>query len=243
MRLIVVSLLLLAFLACGRNPPTPSPTQTTVKPVTSSRPPFKTKEPERYSAKRVTTSEEYSSGNLTSSHQTTTQIHRSGLQRRDEYESSAGVNMVYIESSSGRFLVVPSLQLYAELNASSNGLPVEGVEDDVTAGLLSSTAVEAEYQPVNDEELNGRRCVKYLVRQNPGSEPEASRDSFIWVDEALAMPIRLESRRADAGKTYRFVTELRDITTQVDEKVFRVPPGYQKIEHQQLLQRIAQAAH
>jgi hypothetical protein len=244
MRLIVVSLLLLALLACSRNPQSSSPTQTTVKTVTSSRPPFKTKEPERYSAKRVTSSEEYSSGNLTSSHGTTTQVLRSGLQRRDEYESSAGVNLVYIENSSGRFLIVPSLQLYAELYASpSNDLPVEGFEYNGAQGLLSSTAVEAEYQSLNVEEVNGRRCVKYLVRQNPSSGPEASRDSFVWVDEELLMPIRLESTRTDADKTYRFVTELRDITTQVDEKVFRVPAGYQKIEHQQLLQRIAQTAH
>jgi len=153
--------------------------------------------------------------------------------------------MVYVENSAGWFLIIPSLQLYAELNASaSNVLPAEVSGENATQVPLDSSPREAEYQVLSGEDLNGRRALKYLVRQILDSDPTASsRDSFVWVDEELSIPIRSESTRTDAGKTFRFVTELRDISTQVDDKSFEVPAGYQKVEHKSLLQRIAQTAH
>ena len=193
---------------------------------------------------RVTTSEEVNAGSAASiTHTSVTVIFRSGANRREEYKSDKA-EIVYLENETGRFVLVPALKSFGDLNSSTNTTKTPLVDDltaaNLTHGLLADTSTSAIYQPIGAEELNGRRTVKYLVRQNLNAADADTRDTFVWVDDELGMPIRSESTHTAAGKTFRFVTELRELSTQVDEKAFAIPNEYQEVEYRQLSQRIAE---
>ena len=242
-KLLTVSLVLVLILVSGCNRSESTPPTRDSESVVSSLPPFKTKEPERYRAKRITTSEEYRSGSSqTASRTTTTFIFRSGVNRREEYESE-NEKLIYLENVNGRFIIAPALKSYADLSGdgSVNRLPTDEIAGtNVTEGLLIDAPVSALYQPIGAEEVNGRRTVKYLVRQTPNETNAAGHNSFVWVDDDLGLPIRSESTHTEAGTTIRFVTELQEISTQVDEKLFEIPSGFQKVEVRQLSQRNAE---
>jgi outer membrane lipoprotein-sorting protein len=239
--LIVAPLLILS--GCSRLTTESNSSPRNPEVLVSSRPPFNTKEPERYRAMRVTTSEEANSGSSPAITQTSvTVIVRSGPNRREEYKSNQ-TELVYLENQNGRFLLVPALKSFGELNtqnAITSALPLDDANGaNVTQGLLADASASAVYQPLGAEEFNGRRTIKYLVRQNLNAADTASRDTFIWVDDELGIPIRSESTHNAAGKTFRYLTELREISTQVDEKAFVIPTGYQQVEFSHLSQRIA----
>lgn len=239
----LVLVLLVFLVACNRASNDTQPSQPAVQTVVSSRPPFKTKEPERYRATRVTTSEEYSAGSSAFvTQKTMTRIFRSGVNRREEHDSSNGRQWIYLETTSGRFVLIPALNSFAELTGSA-ALPSEPIEDGMSEHLLRNMPVESFYQAFGSEELNGRRAVKYLVRQKSNAAEGNNRDTFVWIDDELGMPIRSESAHTEAGKTFRFVTELLEIEIDVDEKLFEIPKGFQKIEHTKLLQRIAERSN
>lgn len=236
--------LVLLTVGCNRLTSNTSSPPETVEPVLSSRPPYKTREPERYRATRVTLSEESVAGATpTTTQTTTTRVFRSGVNRREEYESSNGNALVYLENRSGRFVIIPGLKVFAELSAGSlpmGPLPQETTSADVTNGVLTENVVEAIYQTLGAEELNGRRTVKYLVRESSGDAGEAGRDTFVWVDDELGMPIRSESTHTEGATSVHFITELRDVSTDVNEDVFQLPKDFQKVEHAKLLQRMAE---
>src|SRR2546428_11175356 len=88
----------------------------------SSVPPFSTKEPERYQATRIFTSVEYRNGAADSAPETVTTkmlIARDGGKRREEY-NSAEATTVYLEIPTGRFVLLPSKRLYADLSVASS---------------------------------------------------------------------------------------------------------------------------
>lgn len=247
-RFLLIAILLSPAVACNRFTGTPSTPTDSVTPVISSRPPFQTKEPERYRAIRVITSEEYfPNSSPVAARSTTTKLFKAGTNRREEYEAAKGLQLVYLENAVGRFVFVPSIKSYAELNIGTAPkipqLDEAQTSANVTQGLLAEAAIAATYQLLGPEQLNGRKTIKYLVRQSPAETTATPRDTFIWVDNELGMPIRSESTYTEAGSVFRFSTELREISNQVDENVFALPPGLQKLEHTQLMQRIAELTH
>lgn len=235
--------LVLLAVGCNRlTSNTPSPPET-VEPVLSSRPPYKTREPERYRATRVTLSEESVAGATpTTTQTTTTRVFRSGVNRREEYESPNGNTLVYLENGSGRFVIIPGLKVFAELSTGSLPVPLpqETASTDLTNGVLTENVVEAIYQTLGAEELNGRRTVKYLVRESSGDAGEAGRDTFVWIDDEMGMPIRSESTHTEGATSVHFITELRDVSIDVNEDVFQLPKDFVKVEHAKLLQRMAE---
>src|SRR4026207_2334736 len=82
-------------------------------------PPFATKEPNRYQATRTITSTETptDSGSVNETHTTTVNISRDGVQRREEHETSDSGSLVYLENTSGRFILRPNLKLYADADS------------------------------------------------------------------------------------------------------------------------------
>lgn len=212
--------------------------------ATSTKPPYSTKEPERYQAIRVMTIGA-SSSNSTSpppDQESKVLIARDGAKRREEYISGANEHIIYLEIPAGRFVLLPASKLYADLAASQNEA---GVIDPVadspvvsTDELLNEAHEAAKYQPLGTEVVGGRTTTKYRVTTaKASSETNARKETLIWVDEALGMPVRSETTFGVEGSA-KAIMELKDIRLEVDEHLFEIPGDYKKVAARLVHERI-----
>lgn len=201
-------------------------------------PPFATKEPDRYQATRIITYTETTtdSGSVNETHTTTVNISRDGIQRREEHETSAAGPIVYLENTSGHFILLPKLKLYANADseAKGNGVNEHTVMLDESSPdlLLHASPAASLYLKLGPENASGRTTSKYRVSDSdaiPGSE------SFIWVDESLGMPIKSESIHRSSTFTTKTSMELKDIRLEVDPALFLLPGDYREVAISELL--------
>jgi hypothetical protein len=160
--------------------------------------------------------------------------------RREEYETAPGDSMVYLEIPAGRFVLLPSARLMADLNAASPNYPVElplpALEGELsTDRLLNQLPVETRYQPIGAETVNGRSAMKYRVLAVGANS--SGGETLIWVDEALKMPIRWEIRTTASEPQTRTVMELSEISLVVDAGTFALPTDYRRVNSRSLRER------
>jgi outer membrane lipoprotein-sorting protein len=204
--------------------------------ITSSIPPFATREPASYQAVRITTTSE--SSNLASSPLETRTVRvfiaREGDWRREEYEDGAGEKIVYLENSQGRFVLIPSNKVYADLNAaealtSSVELPQDAAEISADR-LLHETHSEARYQKLGIENVEGRTATKYrITKADAGNGTAGSSETLIWIDESLGMPIRSESTFVGAPYS-KVLMELKNLSLNVDDQLFELAMDFKKVD-------------
>ena len=163
---------------------------------------------------------------------TRTSIAKDGNRRRDEYETSTGEKIVYLDLPDGRFILLPAAKLYADVGreaATARDSPdqKDGSEESSPDLLLNADRIETQYQKVGSEILNGRNTSKYRVVVNTSARGNVSTgESFIWIDETLGMPVKSETVTTDGN---RMTMELSEIVLDVDERVFQIPGGYKKV--------------
>ena len=221
--LISVSLLLLT-ISC--RPQNNSVTNENSSPntVVSSTPPFQTKEPNRYRAIRIVTVVSATGQTVI----TKNLVARDGEMRRNESQV-ASKTIAYIETQEGRLLLLPDEKIYAEVTSDSD-LPA--TEDDEALarspeGVLHAETGNTSYQNLGKETFGSRNTDKYRVVVNAASAGNVSvSETLIWIDEALKMPVKSETKSADGT---RVSTELAEIALEVDDDLFRVPKDYQKV--------------
>ncbi|HET9713265.1 MAG TPA: hypothetical protein VFP64_15330, partial [Pyrinomonadaceae bacterium] len=91
-------------------------------------------------------------------------------------------------------------------------------------------------QKLGSEVIGGRNSIKYRVVVNSSTGGNVTRsETLIWVDEALNMPIRSETKSSDGT---RITTELTNISLDVDKRVFQVPDGYEKVTFTEFRKRL-----
>lgn len=190
--------------------------------VVSTTPPFKTKEPERYSATRTITIFS-SNGDPVISR---TLIARDGPMRREEPLTTEG-RAVYLDLPEGRFILYPDEKIYAAATAENEPAESMEAEEKSPDRLLHIEPINTTYQSLGAETVNGRSTIKYrIVVNNPGPENVTLNETVMWIDDALNMPIKSETKSA-AG--IRSVMELSDVAFEVDKQLFQIPVGYEKI--------------
>lgn len=210
---------------------------------TQATPPFPTKEPERYQALvaiSIDTGQQESLPELAALKNQEMTIARDGEKRRSELQFLPGVKVVYLQLASGRYVLYPAQKLYAEMKMDgSNGLPnpVSGVPADFSPDkLVNSSFSGARYEKLGTEEVGGRMTTKYRVTW-PGADAsrEAPSEAFIWADESLGMPIKVETTPREGAK---YTTEWRDIKLDVDPALFELPKNYKKVTHEELTSKL-----
>ena len=190
--------------------------------VVSSTPPFKTKEPEQYSATRTITTfgpngEKFVESKL---------IGRDGLMRREE-SASQQTQIVYLDSPEGRFILWPEQKIYAVQEGDWATPPPSETEEDSPDRLLHIEPSVTTYQYLGTDTVAGRDAAKYRVVVNSSlTENVNANETLIWIDNALNMPIKSEMRSRDGVLV---VTELSDIKVPPDKQLFQIPAGYEKI--------------
>jgi hypothetical protein len=221
--------LLLVAIGCAQNQKITTTETNANETIVSSTPPFQTKEPERYRATRTITT-------VTAAGETTVtrdRVARNGEWRRDEPEIAARP-MVFLYGPDGKFLLLPETKTFDELTKLDQPETLgDEVESDTSPDrLLHTDPIATTYHKIGSETVNGRTTQKYrAVVNSPTGANVTANETLIWVDEALQMPIKSETKSSD-GK--RVTTELTDISLDVEQALFRVPEGYQKITLKEL---------
>jgi hypothetical protein len=202
-------------------------------------PPFATREPEAYQAKRITTFTEAAPDNLdvaAPQRVVTVLLARLGEQRREEYEAEPIGTVVYLENPGGRFVLLPQAKLYADANEAENesAAPLDTLSETIAPDLLLNAQLPAiQYQKLGVEVIVGLVTTKYRVITDTNKN-----ENFVWVDEQLGMPVASRYTSAEANRSTRVTMELRDIRTAVDPRIFVLPADYRKVAASQLLELI-----
>ena len=230
MRPLLLLVLLLCLTAC-KSQSNPATTDTAKSDtVVSSTPPFQTKEPERYQATRIITITT-PDGKTTI---TKTAIARDGDLRRHESET-ASKQVAYLDLPEGRFVLLPDDKVYADL-AAENGVSTNEEEEITPERLLHTETGSTSYQKLGSEVVGGRNSTKYRVVVNSSGGGNVSMsETLIWIDDALNMPIRSETKSPDGTQ---IKTELTDILLEVDKSMFQLPQGYEKIAFSEFRNRL-----
>jgi hypothetical protein len=99
---------------------------------------------------------------------------------------------------------------------------------------------------VGDDTMNGRAADKYryaTTTNTSTSAGEVKSEAFVYVDKETGLPLRAELYTEASGnvqgvKGAKIVAEMRDITTTVDDSLFQVPAGLNKVPPEQVRQQI-----
>ena len=99
---------------------------------------------------------------------------------------------------------------------------------------------------VGDDTMNGRAADKYrysATTNTSTSAGEVKSEAFFFVDKETGLPLRSQLNSEASGnvqgvKGMRIVAEMRDISTNVDEALFQVPAGFNKVPPEQVRQQI-----
>ena len=227
--LICSSLALLIVASCRAQNDAPATNSASSDTVVSTTPPFQTKEPERYRATRTITSVTADGKTYVITHS----IAKDGELRRFEVKFAS--KMIFLDLPEGKLLLLPDKKVYAD---QSNGPPGSSDEDESSPErLLHTDTGNSTYQKLGTESISGRKTEKYRVVVNNGNARNvSSSETLIWIDEALGMPIRSETKSSDGSRS---TMELSDIALEVDKNLFQVPNDYKKITAAELYQLLA----
>lgn len=198
--------------------------------IVAATPPFKTREPDRYRATRVTTMQAADGESIV----TKTLIARDGVRRRQETETETQ-RRAYLELPEGKFVLLIEEKLYADLGSDPETFsPDEAISAE---WLLHAGSGTTSYQKVGVEAVGGRQAEKYrIVVNGAGAGSVNSSETLLWIDEALQMPIRSETTSTAGSK---ITTQLTDISLDVDNRAFQIPDDYQKVTMAELSKRLA----
>ena len=234
--LISVSLVLLVLTSCSKGDSVKTEPSSSES-VISSTPPFQTREPDRYRATRTITTVMPDGETFV----TRTWVTRDGEMRLNQSEVRSK-KVAYLETPTGRFALLLDDRVFAELGAESNP---DTHEDDQSSDvsperLLHVDGGSSSYQKLGTESIGGRNTNKYRVVVNSSSAANVSvSETLIWIDEALHMPIRSETKSPDGT---RVTMEVSDIVLEVDGRVFQIPDDCKKIAYSEFQKRLVGAA-
>jgi len=225
--LISVCCSFLVFVSCSSQNNSPATPNASPETVVSSTPPFQTKEPERYRATRTITSVT-ADGKTTVS---TSSNARDGELRRTE-SKVASRTLIFLSLPEETFVLLPDERVYASVSGES----VPGTSEDGEISpekLLHTDTGKSSYQKLGTEVIGARNTNKYRVVVNSSSAASVSpSETLIWIDEALGMPIRSETKSSDGT---RVTMELSEIELNVDRHLFEIPNDYKKVAFGELV--------
>ena len=230
--LISVSLALFT-ISCRPQSSSVTNDNSTADTVVSSMPPFPTKEPDRYRATRTIAITNANGQTVTSKNV----IARDGEKRRNESQVGSKT-IVYLEGPDGRFVLLPVEKIFA---AVAPDAIVPGAEDDDALerspeGLLHVGTGSTSYQKLGKETIGTRNTDKYRVIVNAASSENVSvSETLIWIDEALKMPIKSETKSSDGT---RVSMELSEISLEVDASLFSIPADFRKVDSLDLRKKL-----
>jgi outer membrane lipoprotein-sorting protein len=168
----------------------------------------------------------------------TTVIARDGQKRREEFDSSNGEKIASLTTPAGSFVLLPGSKIFAAIG---NSTPAEvqspSLETELSADrLLNEISVETRYQKLGSENVNGRQATKYRVLTTSLTQSASSTsETMIWIDDALGLPIRWETKAISESNQAQTRMELTQISLDPGPQMFELPKDYRKVEMAELV--------
>ena len=202
------------------------------------------REPDRYRAVLVFSAETEGGQKTVGIPSLSAEIARNGADRRVSFKLPDGSDLIYLEQGGKHIVIAPARKQYAELTPEATGFQLHKL---MTPGQLVSYLEKLKgVERVGEEPMNGRAADKYryaTTTNTSTSAGEVKSEAFVYVDKETGLPLRAELYTEASGsvqgvKGAKIVAEMRDISTNVDESLFQIPVGLNKVPPEQVRSQI-----
>lgn len=203
------------------------------------------REPDKYQATIKMSAQTTGSGQNIAIPALTAEVARSGVDRRFSFVLPGGEEVIYLDRADKRYIILPKRKQYAELTPESTGFEVPQA---MTVGEIVNRVKNMQgFERAGEENVNGRTAVKYRyagTSQTGTQAGEVKTESIVLIDKDTGLPLRSETvAQSQSGNVkgvtgLNFVTEMSNIKTEVDAKMFELPQGLSKISDQQVKQSV-----
>lgn len=202
------------------------------------------REPERYRAVLVVSAETEGGQKTIGIPSLSAEIARNGADRRVAFKLPDGSDLIYLEQGDKHIAIVPGRKQYAELTPEATGIQLQKL---MTAGQIVSYLEKLKgVERVGDDTMNGRPADKYRYATSTNTSTSAGQvntEAFFYVDKETGLPLRVDLSSEATGsvqgvKGAKIVAEMRDISTNVDDSLFQVPAGLDKVPPEQVRAQI-----
>ena len=219
-----------------------SPTIATASPESTSV--IAAREPEKYRAVLVFSAETEGGQKTIGIPTLSAEVARNGADRRVSFKLPDGSDLIYLEQGDKHIVLAPGRKQYAELTPEATGFQLHKL---MTPGQLVAHIDQLKgVERVGEETMNGRTADKYRYAASTNtstSAGEVKSEAFIFVDKETGLPLRAELFSQASGNVQgvngvKIVAEMRDISTSVDDSLFQVPAGLNKVPPEQVRQQI-----
>ncbi|MBC8032361.1 MAG: hypothetical protein H7Z16_19915 [Pyrinomonadaceae bacterium] len=251
--LLAVSLLALTGSACQKADPnananltgnanTPANANMSVSPATASL--ITAREPEKYRATLVLSAETEGGQKTVGIPTLSAEVARNGADRRVSFKLPDGSDLIYLDHDGKHLVIAPGRKQYAELTPEATGFQMQKL---MTPGHIVSYIEKLKgIERAGEETINGRVAEKYRYATTTNTSTSAGAvksEAFVYVDKETGLPLKTELYSEASGnvqgvKGVKIVAEMRDISTTVDESLFQVPAGLNKVPAEQVRQQI-----
>jgi len=202
------------------------------------------REPEKYRATLVFSAETEGGQKTVGIPTLSAEVARNGADRRVAFKLPDGSDLIYLEQGDKHIVIAPGRKEYAELTPEATGFQLQKL---MTPGQLVAYIEKLKgVERVGDETMGGRPADKYryaTTTNTSTSAGEVKSEAFVYVDKETGLPLRAELYSEATGnvqgvKGARIVAEMRDISTTIDDTLFQVPTGLNKVPPEQVRQQI-----
>jgi hypothetical protein len=198
------------------------------------------REPEKYRATLVFSAETEGGQKTVGIPTLSAEVARNGADRRVAFKLPDGSDLIYLETGGKHIVVAPGRKQYAELTPEATGFQLQKL---MTPGQIVSQLDKLKgVEKIGEETINGRLADKYRYATTTNTSTSAgqvSTEAFVFVDKETGLPLKSELYTEASGdvrgvKGAKIVAEMRDISTTVDDSLFQVPPGLNKVPPEQI---------
>jgi len=203
-----------------------------------------TREPEKYRATLVFSAETEGGQKTVGIPTLSAEVARNGADRRVSFKLPDGSDLIYLEQGGKHIVIAPARKQYAELTPEATGFQLQKL---MTPGQVVSYIERLKgVERVGDDTLNGRTADKYRYATTTNTSTSAGQvntEAFVFVDKETGLPLRAELYTEASGnvqgvKGAKIVAEMKDISTTVDDSLFQVPAGLNKVPPEQVRAQI-----
>jgi hypothetical protein len=198
------------------------------------------REPDKYKATLVLTAETEGGEKTVGIPTISAEVARNGGDRRLAFKLPDGSDLIYLDHGGVPYAIAPARKQYAELTPAATGFQLQKLmtPGQIIAQLDRLKGLEA----AGEDTVNGRSALKYRYAKAANTNTSAgtvNTESFIFIDKETGLPLRAEifseaSGQVQGVKGLKIIAEMRDITTDVDPKLFEVPAGMNKVPEEQV---------
>lgn len=202
------------------------------------------REPEKYRATLVLSAETEGGQKTIGIPTLSAEVARNGADRRVSFKLPDGSELIYLDQGGKHIVIAPGRKQYAELTQEATGFQLQKLmtPGQIVASIEKLRGVER----AGEETMNGRTAEKYRYATTTNTSTSAGAvksEAFVYVDKETGLPLRTELYTEASGnvqgvKGAKIVAEMRDISTAVDDSLFQVPAGLNKVPAEQVRQQI-----